>query len=326
METKVCKKCGEEKPLTEFEKNKNNLDGYTGVCKGCINLRKKIKRDIQNIDKTKKIHIYSTEEKQQRSERMKNRWKDEGYRNNQIERSKELWEDENYRLKTISKMKTGKPSKLLGTKRSEETKQKMGNNRNDKTKIIINDVVYNSINSACRILNLSRDFIRTRLNSKNYLEYQYIDKIVDYDKNKLYVREYRKKNKVELAKKRKILSCNPIIRLKSNIHSLIYNKINKNGYTKKSKTYQILGCSFNDFKLHIENQFETWMNWDNYGNQNGISKDINQSWDLDHIIPISSATTEDDVIRLNHYTNFQPLCSYTNRNIKRDNINYQGIF
>ena len=120
-----------------------------------------------------------------------------------------------------------------------------------------------------------------------------------------------------MAKKRKILSCNPIIRLKSNIHSLIYNKINKNGYTKKSKTYQILGCSFNDFKLHIENQFETWMNWDNYGLYNG---ELNYGWDIDHIIPLKIAITEDDVIKLNHYTNLQPLCSKINRDIKKDRV------
>jgi hypothetical protein len=35
---------------------------------------------------------------------------------------------------------------------------------------------------------------------------------------------------------------------------------------------------------------------------------------------ITSATSEDDVIKLNHYTNLQPLCSYTNRYIKKDTI------
>ena len=46
--------------------------------------------------------------------------------------------------------------------------------------------------------------------------------------------------------------------------------------------------------------------------------EVNKTWDIDHITPISSAETEDDVIKLNHFTNFQPLCSYTNRVIKRD--------
>jgi hypothetical protein len=35
-------------------------------------------------------------------------------------------------------------------------------------------------------------------------------------------------------------------------------------------------------------------------------------WHLDHIIPISSAETEEDIMLLNHYTNFQPLWWYDN--------------
>lgn len=56
------------------------------------------------------------------------------------------------------------------------------------------------------------------------------------------------------------------------------------------------------------------MNWDNYGKYNGT---INFGWDIDHIIPLCNAKTEEDVIRLNHYTNLQPLCSKVNRDIKR---------
>lgn len=61
------------------------------------------------------------------------------------------------------------------------------------------------------------------------------------------------------------------------------------------------------------------MNWDNYGNKNGFSTRVNQSWDVDHIIPITTAKTEGDVVKLNHFTNMQPLCSYVNRYVKRDN-------
>ena len=57
------------------------------------------------------------------------------------------------------------------------------------------------------------------------------------------------------------------------------------------------------------------MNWDNYGNYNGT---LDFGWDVDHIIPISSAKTEEELYTLNHYTNMRPLCSYTNRYIKRN--------
>ena len=42
-------------------------------------------------------------------------------------------------------------------------------------------------------------------------------------------------------------------------------------------------------------------------------------WDIDHIEPLANATCEEDIIRLNHYTNLRPLCSKVNRDIKRDN-------
>ena len=39
--------------------------------------------------------------------------------------------------------------------------------------------------------------------------------------------------------------------------------------------------------------------------------------DTDHITPISSARTEDEVYKLNHYTNLQLLPKYYNQKIKR---------
>ena len=81
----------------------------------------------------------------------------------------------------------------------------------------------------------------------------------------------------------------------------------------------ILGCSFEEFKYYIGAKFESWMNWNNYGLYNG---ELNYGWDIDHIIPVSTAKTEEDIIKLNHYTNLQPLCSYINRYVKKDIIRY----
>ena len=36
-ETKVCKKCGRELPITEFALNKNLKDGHVGKCRDCVN-------------------------------------------------------------------------------------------------------------------------------------------------------------------------------------------------------------------------------------------------------------------------------------------------
>jgi hypothetical protein len=141
------------------------------------------------------------------------------------------------------------------------------------------------------------------------------------EENKEKIREQRKKyreqNRDKISqyenKKRKE---DPLYWLRSNIRSSISTMLNRKGYTKNSKTIEILGCSFEEFFLYLESKFEPWMTWDNRGLYNGTS---NFGWDIDHIIPISSGLTEEDIIKLNHYTNLQPLCSYYNRDIKKNN-------
>ena len=98
------------------------------------------------------------------------------------------------------------------------------------------------------------------------------------------------------------LKQDPLFRLRHNIRNLIRNAVKGNGFSKKTKTYEILGCSFVDFKQHIEIQFSEGMFWENYG-----------EWEYDHITPVSWATTESEIIALNHYTNFQPLWKTENR-------------
>ena len=116
---------------------------------------------------------------------------------------------------------------------------------------------------------------------------------------------------------------NYLFNLKEKIRCLIKYSFKRNGFSKTSKTQQILGCTFEEFKQYLESKFESWMNWENRGLYNG---ELNFGWDIDHIIPISSAKTDEDIIKLNHYTNLQPLCSYTNRYIKINKIeNYGNI-
>lgn len=129
--------------------------------------------------------------------------------------------------------------------------------------------------------------------------------------------EKHKKAKYDYVKKK--MKADSFYRLKEGLKTSIRASFQKIGYTKKSRTQEILGCSYEEFRDYIECKFEEWMNWNNRGNWNGIPSELNTAWDIDHIIPLSTAETEDDVIKLNHYTNLQPLCSYVNRWIKSDN-------
>jgi hypothetical protein len=73
------------------------------------------------------------------------------------------------------------------------------------------------------------------------------------------------------------------------------------GKQKSKKSTEILGASFSEVKKHLESKFIGNMSWDNYG-----------KWHIDHIIPLSCATTEEGLIKLCHYTNLQPLWAYDN--------------
>jgi hypothetical protein len=49
METKICSRCGEEKDITEFVKNKKCNLGFSGTCKKCHNIY-----SLSNPEKVKK--------------------------------------------------------------------------------------------------------------------------------------------------------------------------------------------------------------------------------------------------------------------------------
>ena len=115
-------------------------------------------------------------------------------------------------------------------------------------------------------------------------------------------KEHRAKKQRDLRKGDKIY------KFKSDVRSRISQDIKRKGYSKKTKTYEILGCDFETLKKHFEKQFTKGMTWDNQG-----------EWHIDHIIPLATATTEEEVIKLNHYTNLQPLWSIDNLS-KKDKI------
>lgn len=146
-----------------------------------------------------------------------------------------------------------------------------------------------------------------------------------YDYYLIKSKEYKENNKDKLNElHRDRYKSDNLYRLRILLRNSIYKSLRNKGFVKESKSEEILGCSFEYIKKHLELNFEPWMTWDNYGLYNG---DFNYGWDIDHIIPLSSAKTEEDLIKLNHYTNLQPLCSKINRDIKRDKtwIYFSGI-
>jgi hypothetical protein len=144
--------------------------------------------------------------------------------------------------------------------------------------------------------------------AENKKEYRLKNKDIIRIKNKEYW-ETKGRERKRLRDKERMKN-DPLFKLRRTIKCLIYNSIKNGGFGKKSKSNEILGISYNEFKLYIENKFSEGMTWENHGD-----------WHFDHITPISWAKTEDEIYKLNHYSNFQPL--WREDNLSKGN-KYEG--
>lgn len=146
----------------------------------------------------------------------------------------------------------------------------------------------------------------SKWNSENktyYQEYRKIWEVENYDKilekrrrfkenNPGYINNYNKQRKKE----------DVLFRLKINMRT----SVNRYLKYKSDKTFDIIGCSPEFLKEHLELQFVDGMSWDN-----------RSEWHIDHIIPLSSAKTDEEIYKLCHYSNLQPL--WAEDNLKKSN-------
>ena len=136
-------------------------------------------------------------------------------------------------------------------------------------------------------------------NSKEYQKKWYKNNI---EKRQEYIEN--NKNKIKnrhlnyLNNRRKI---DTLFKLSTNLRNRIYKCIKNKNYIKSKRTFDMLGCDLHTAKAHLEKQFTKGMTWENQG-----------EWHIDHIIPCASAKTEEELIKLFHYTNLQPLWAADN--------------
>jgi hypothetical protein len=113
--------------------------------------------------------------------------------------------------------------------------------------------------------------------------------------------EYRKAIKTKMRQ-------NPVYVMHSRISRLHRHALSQVGAIKSSPTFESLGYTVDDFVAHIEKQFLAGMSWSNM-----------REWQIDHIIPISTAKTKEDVVALNQLYNLRPMWAEEN-NAKKNKI------
>ena len=143
--------------------------------------------------------------------------------------------------------------------------------------------------------------------SIKYNKQHYIDnKELYLERSKQWVEDNRERiNELVNSRHKRLWVEDSMFKMKHNIRHLIYNSFKRyknNNWVKSDKTESILGCSMDEFIEHLKAQFKPGMTIGNHG-----------EWEIDHIIPLSSASTKDELVKLNHYTNLQPLWLEENR-------------
>ena len=115
-------------------------------------------------------------------------------------------------------------------------------------------------------------------------------------------------NKMALLRVTKRKKNDKLFSLICSVRARFNGFLKKNNISKKNKTFDIVGCTPEFLREYIEKKFIQGMSWDNHG-RNG--------WHVDHIVPLSSAKNEDEIYKLCHYTNLQPM--WEKDNIKKSN-------
>lgn len=137
-----------------------------------------------------------------------------------------------------------------------------------------------------------------------------------HEKNPSYRKEWREANKESLASyskewrgankehintyARSRRANDPAMRWVHNTRTKLHRILHSAG--SHPETLELLGCTGQEWRDHLESQFTDGMSWDNYGK--GDSK-----WGIDHIIPVSSFDQSDPEQRAIcwHFSNTQPL-------------------
>ena len=274
-ETKICNKCGIEKPLTEYSINR--ASGKP------INTCKKCKADFTKTyyKKNKKSRLAYAE-----SYRLNNKDKIDEYQ-------------ANYRIINADKRRSYSKRYNIDHKDEVAAKRKIYRQTN-RDKFRERDRQY-ALTHKEQIAARYKEWAKAH--SEQLAEYNKMYRNINAEsikaKRKTYDKENRKRITASFIKRR---NSDPLFKLGTQVRNLIRTSLKKKGYKKDSHTYEILGCDYSTFYEHLK---ETWRT--RYG-----AEWQGEDYHIDHIIPLATAKTRQEVIDLCYYKNLQMLTPHDN--------------
>lgn len=112
---------------------------------------------------------------------------------------------------------------------------------------------------------------------------------------------HARKNSCVIARRAERLKTNTFYKFTHNVRGLINHAFKNGGFSKNSKATKILGCSFKHAMKHIG-----WF----------------PGCEIHHIIFMENAKTEEDAIRLNHYTNLIAVTPERHKEIHKNILEF----
>lgn len=273
-----CTKCGEEKLISEFYKNKSKKTGRQSQCKTCEKAYKDEYGKTDHAKELKRKSYHKPKNRERALARAKEKRKCPKWRANKSAQDK-AWREANKERKAAS-------DKAY----REKNKEKL------------------AAQAKARYLKNKERILANLKEKRKDPEHKKKKAILDKkwrDKNPEHLRKYFRDRARRLSK-----TC-PMYKLRSQIRKGA-RRVNE-GMLGKHKTrkhsLEQLGCTIKEYRAHIESQWEDWMNWENYG------PDLDTQWQIDHIIPIDwFMKNSDNPWKANHFTNQRPLKGRDNLN------------
>lgn len=289
---KICSHCRRELPISEFSKDKSKSDGLNSRCKECEADYRKSESGKSVAKKARKKYYQTEKGKACEKRQIIKRSKDDEWKEIARLRSKEYYKEHKQPPKRISKniiINDKGEQSLICSKCKRELP--IENFYKDKFQIC----GYDQWCKDCR-----REYRKIRCQTEEYRKYNRI-KQAEIRQSK----DYRKKVN-EYVNNRFKIDIN--FKFSHHIRSRIRRVLK--GEIKSGHSLELLGCSIDELKVHLEQQFEPGMTWNNYG-----------EWQIDHIIPCAKFDFSNPIHQriCFNYRNLQPLWAEEN-NKKKDNL------
>lgn len=172
----------------------------------------------------------------------------------------------------------------------------------------------------CKVCKKAKvDAIRSK-NKKKYVEAQLLWRENNRDKVASYKKKYDINNRDKINAYKKIykkdyLKKGTLPYLKEKARGVIKDSFRRKSIPKVGKTRSIIGCDWDTLLNHLLKSAQN-----NYPDNNITKENLfDFEWHVDHITPLATAKTEEEIVKLNHYSNLQLLTPRDNL-VKGDRV------